>query len=349
MSVKLRWKSLQDGRKSAYLDIYHNGERQYEFLKVYLSPRDPDRREKKQLAESIRAKRELDMQNDEYGFIPQHRQKVDFLEYYRKFLAGYKGRDRRLVRYSLEKFQLMVKRERLPAKEVTPKLCQGYADFLKDPDSGLKGETPYNYWTKFKRVLKQAVKDGILRNNPADGIVVRRIVGQLKKNVLTREELQALAQTECGNLEVKRAFLFACYTGLGMAEIRKLTWERINNGKITIFREKTREQIINDLHPVTEKLLGAREELSDKIFSLPSDVAISKDLKNWAKRAGIEKNISFYSGRHTFATQLLLNGANLKTVADCLGHTSTRHTLKYLNYVDELKAEAIGKLPMLDW
>jgi len=66
------------------------------------------------------------------------------------------------------------------------------------------------------------------------------------------------------------------------------------------------------------------------------------------KQAGIHKNISFYCGRHTFATQLLLNGANLKTVADCLGHTSTTHTVKYLNYVDALKTEAIGALPGIE-
>ena len=50
---------------------------------------------------------------------------------------------------------------------------------------------------------------------------------------------------------------------------------------------------------------------------------------------------------NTFATQLLLSGANLKTVADCLGHSSTRHTIKYLNYVDELKTEAISSLPSI--
>ena len=348
MSVQVRWKSLSNGRKSAYLDIYHDGQRQYEFLKIYLNKSDPDRREKKQLVESIRAKRELDLQNEEHGFIPKHRRNVDFLKYYEEYLRNYKGRDNRLVRYSLEKFRLLVKKDHLPAKDVTPKLCQQYADFLKHPDSGLQGETPYNYWTKFKKVLKHAVKDGILRSNPAEGITVRRIIGQLKKNVLTKDELQAMAKAECGNKEVKRAFLFACFTGLGMAEIRELTWERINNGKLTIFREKNNEQIINDLHPVAQKLLGRKRKPTAKVFSLPSDVAISKDLKHWAKRAGIEKGISFYCGRHTFATQLLLNGANLKTVADCLGHSSTRHTLKYLNYVDELKSEAIGKLPMLE-
>ena len=133
-----------------------------------------------------------------------------------------------------------------------------------------------------------------------------------------------------------------------MAEIRQLNWGRIANGKIKIFREKNGEQVINDLPPTALKLLGKEKKREEKVFKLPSDVAISKDLKNWVKRAGINKNVSFYCARHTFATQLLLNGANLKTVADCMGHTNTKHTIKYLNYVDALKSEALNNLPELN-
>jgi integrase/recombinase XerD len=67
-------------------------------------------------------------------------------------------------------------------------------------------------------------------------------------------------------------------------------------------------------------------------------------LKNWIKKAEIEKNISFYCGRHTYAVNLLKNGANLKTVSDAMGHSNTRHTVKYLNYVDSLKDTATSNL-----
>ncbi|MEZ4952614.1 MAG: site-specific integrase [Saprospiraceae bacterium] len=352
MSVKLRNKTLASGAKSYYLDIYSNGERQYEFLKIYINKKDTseDKKEKKQLAESIRAKRELQLSSNEHGFIPKHKKNVDFILFYEKYLKEYKGKDERLLKCALDKFKLLVNSEKFPAKHVTPDLCQKFADFLKDPENGLKGETPSNYWTKFKRVLKAAKKEGILSANPAEDIRVKKASGQLKKEILTKEELQILATTPCGNEVVKRAFLFACFTGLGIAEIRKLTWSRVNNGKLKVYREKTNEQIINDLHPVAKKLLGEIAKPETLIFSsLPSDVAIRKVLINWVKRAGLEKHISFYCGRHTFATQLLLNGANLKTVADCMGQTSTRHTLKYLNYVDSLKSEAINNLPDLDF
>lgn len=348
MSVKLRTKALTNGKKSYYLDIFHNGNRQYEFLKIYTKPGDKDAKEKKLLAERIRAKRELEISSEEYGFVPKHRKNIDFINYFKNFLENYKGKDNRLVRYALEKFKLMIGKETLPIRSLTPTLCEEYADFLKDPKNGLRGETPYNYWTKFRKVIKQAIKDDIIIKNPTQDIVVRRVTGQLKKNVLTREELQVIAKTKCGNEEIKRAFLFACFTGLGVAEIRKLTWVKVMNNKLIIKREKTNEQVINDLHPVALQLLGPQGGPNQIIFNLPTDTGISKTLKAWIKRAGIQKNISFYCGRHTFATQLLLNGANLKTVADCLGHTSTKHTVKYLNYVDELKSKAIGDLPSIE-
>jgi len=299
MSVKLRTRTLSDGRKSYYHDIFHDGKRQYEFLKIYAKKGDPDYKEKKMLVEKIRAKRELEIGSEEYGFVPRHRRNIDFIKFYEDFLDSYPGKDVRLVKYALQKFKIMLGKDSLPIKSLTPDICEQYANFLKSPESGLRGETPYNYWTKFRKVIRKAIKEGIIIKNPTEDIIVRRTTKQLKKNVLTSEELQLIAQTPCGNQEVKRAFLFACFT-------------------------------------------------NDKIFTLPTDTAIGKDLKAWIKRAGIHKNISFYCGRHTFATQLLLNGANLKTVADCLGHTSTTHTVKYLNYVDALKTEAIGALPGID-
>jgi site-specific recombinase XerD len=63
------------------------------------------------------------------------------------------------------------------------------------------------------------------------------------------------------------------------------------------------------------------------------------------KKLKVEKDITFYCGRHTFAVQLLLHGANLKTVSELMGHSDIRSTMKYLNYIDELKNNAIDSLP----
>lgn len=173
---------------------------------------------------------------------------------------------------------------------------------------------------------------------------------RLTKQVLTEEEITVLQETYCGNSEIKRAFLFACYSGLGLAECKVLKWSNIINERLIISREKTGTEINLALSKTALGFIGKRHELDSLIFDLKhngkfiSEVSINKTLNNWLKKAEIDKKISFYCGRHTFATRLLIKGANLKTVSDALAHKTTANTIKYLNYVNSLKDEATSNL-----
>ena len=77
------------------------------------------------------------------------------------------------------------------------------------------------------------------------------------------------------------------------------------------------------------------------IFPLPSNEDCLKALKRWIKRAGINKHISWHCARHSFAVNILNNGATIKTVAALCGHSGLKHTEKYTRAVDKLKEEAI--------
>ena len=57
--------------------------------------------------------------------------------------------------------------------------------------------------------------------------------------------------------------------------------------------------------------------------------------------------VLFHCSRHSFAVNILNNGANIKTVASLLGHSGLKHTEKYTRAVDKLKEEAINSLPEL--
>jgi integrase len=81
------------------------------------------------------------------------------------------------------------------------------------------------------------------------------------------------------------------------------------------------------------------------IFHLPSHTMCLKALRHWTKKAGIEKHITWHCGRHSFAVNILNNGANIKTVASLLGHSGLKHTEKYTRAVDGLKEAAINSLP----
>ena len=98
-------------------------------------------------------------------------------------------------------------------------------------------------------------------------------------------------------------------------------------------------------HAVKPEDSGKGKE--DLIFDLPTYESCCKSVRRWVKRAGIDKHISWHCARHSFAVNILNNGANIKTVASLLGHSGLKHTEKYTRAVDKLKENAINSLPEL--
>ena len=274
--------------------------------------------------------------------------KIKVKKYLSIYLNNYTKKDRRMIKYSIEKFEAFIGHKQLNMNDLNNKHIKDFFDYLKSDEAGLSGETPNNYFTRFKKIIRAAIDDNFVDKNILDNIKMKSPRDSVKKEILTIDEIKLLNQVYWGNEEVKNAFLFACFTGLGYAELKKISWNRVNLKEKTliVFREKTKEQIVNTLHTSAIKILELQKAKDyNTIFKLKSDNAVNKVLKNAVKKAKIEKSISFYCGRHSFAVNLLKNGANLKTVADCLGHTTTKHTLKYLNYVDELKEKAVNAIP----
>ncbi|RXG16548.1 tyrosine-type recombinase/integrase [Leeuwenhoekiella aestuarii] len=343
---------------SYYLDLYKDGQRlPYEFLGIKIFVKGPDKddtqskNEKKRLAESIASQRSLELISDNTSFTPSHIKKINFFDYADAYIKTYTKKDVKMIRSTRKKFETFIGSTSLRVVDITPDLMSKYKEYLLN-DEALSGETPNNYWTRFKKILRSAKVKGIIKEMPTEDIIFSNPNkgDTLKKEVLEIEELRILAKAKCGNDEVKRSFLFSCYTGLGLAEIRNLKWEHIRNGRLLTRREKTGSKINNNLSPAAIRLLGEPDKPKNFIFNMQniSHNAVNKNLKNWVNRTKIDKKITFYSGRHTFACLLLMNGANLKSVADAMGHSTTKNTLKYLNHVERLKDEATSNLPDIE-
>ena len=82
MKVALRKKKKANGDYSLYLDFYNKGTRKYEFLGLYLTKDKKDNKRILQLAENIKAQRQIELQNHTYGFITDFKRKANFLKYY---------------------------------------------------------------------------------------------------------------------------------------------------------------------------------------------------------------------------------------------------------------------------
>src|SRR5689334_11346339 len=81
MSVTLRKRKLNSGRIQLYLDIYRYGQRKTEALQMFLDGDRFHNRETVRMAETIRAKRELDVQAELHGLTASYNRKSSFIKY----------------------------------------------------------------------------------------------------------------------------------------------------------------------------------------------------------------------------------------------------------------------------
>jgi|WetSurMetagenome_2_1015567.scaffolds.fasta_scaffold06003_6 integrase len=354
MSIKVREKELADGRISLYLDIYYAGRRSYEFLGIHLTKDRQQNKELKELAESIRAKRQLEMQSNSYGVSPHFKKKVNFLEYFRQ---TYKAR--------VEKEGLKVEKNYKTAYAHLDAFTKGQGiqigciderwleDFKTYLSSKMGNGTANIYLGEVKTILRIAHKEGYIGQNPATHFKLFK-VSESEKAFLTAPEVQKLAETPCQNPGIKLAFLFGCFTGLRHSDIRAITWGDIKDGKIHFRQRKTQgfEYLpLNDTAlAIIEKCKGKNElPLPDnRVFKLPHFSHINEILKPWITKAGIKKRITFHCSRHTFATSLLTAGTDLYTVSKLLGHKSIASTAIYAKIIDEKKLSAVNSLPQVE-
>ncbi len=351
MSVTLREKKNKS-YTSLYIDIYENGKRTFVTTDCRLMKgntqaiRDANR-ETKELAMQIRNEIELKIISNRFDLNAYAKVKIDFIVYYDNYCSNYIKKDKRVLVASFNKFKAFLKdteRNTLNAKEVTESLVLEFKEYL---ESKLKGETPTNYFKKFKKVITGALRDEIIKKNPIQDVTIRKNES-IKKDILTFEEIQLLASTECHNNEVKRAFLFSCFTGLRYSDIIVLKANDIQNNFLVIKQQKTQNKVSiplneNALTLIEDQLNGSK----NLIFNLPSHTACLKHLRNWTCKAGISKHITWHCARHSFATNIIFYGSDVNSASALLGHSSFAYTQRYVREVDALKEKAVYNLPII--
>lgn len=345
MSVKLRSKKLSNGSDSLYLDIYIKGNRYYETLDIKITKNDPYRKHKKEMAEAKRAKRELEIIADYHDVPKNFNGDEDFIEYFKKNYTDYSSRS------SLNAFVKFLNKktlnDKLPFKLLNEKVIEDYKEYLLNK---YKNSTAWMYLIKLKTILNKAVKEKIISNNPGKHISIKLL--DIEKTFLTENELKLLAETETENIEVKKAFLFSCFTGLRISDVKKLTWSQIREQKLFFRQTKTKKIEYLPLAESALKYLNLninKSEINpeDNVFKLGTEETVNNQLRAWAKKAKINKYLTFHSARHTFGTLSLSSGNDIYTVSKMMGHKSVKMTEIYAKVINKTIDEAITKLPKI--
>lgn len=348
MSVHVRYRETKQGR-SYYLDIYHKKVRWYEPLDLeFIKGHNRSLKDIEAAAETHRLRRMLELNTGVNTKRPQQVSDIDFFTFFLSRIENYQGKNKNRLRAILAAFKKFYKRPHLPFHSINQLIIK---DFRKYLDNNYNGETPHDYFQKFRTVLKEAVQAGYIEQNPADEIKNPNPgANKLNKNVLFDDEINLLANARCGNLEVSRAFLFSCYSGLRLCDIRTLKWSDIdfNSSILTIVQNKTSQQLKVRLSKEALRILGRSFQNTGLVFNLGiTDSAINADIKKWCERAGIEKHITYGCSRHSFISRILKQTGNLKAAGKLAGHTTTRHTEKYAHLLDESLWDAVNSLPPL--
>ena len=342
--------------------------RRKENLSLYLmeKPRTPAERQQNkgtlELAVKIRAEREQEFKESMLGYRLKKDRNVNFLDYFQAYINDYTKKDIRMVQIALSRFKDFLK-EHYPMHEfgikpelITKDMMEQFVAYLQ---SRSVGEGAKSIFQRFKEVIHYAIDHDVMLKDPCKGVTCKADSQILRKDVLSPEEIQRLiaCHYDNENPNVRRAFIFCLYCGLRFCDVKDLTYKNIDyaNKLLKFEQNKTKGHsassgVVIPLNDGLLSLVGEPPADGNKdalIFNLPSYESCYKSVKRWVKRAGIDKHISWHCARHSFAVNILNNGANIKTVASLLGHSGLKHTEKYTRAVDKLKEEAINSLPEL--
>lgn len=246
----------------------------------------------------------------------------------------------------------------LTQKQFNETMVKGFVDYLQANSSGSGAATAYR---RFKKMVKNMVQEGQIRKNPCADIVCRENEC-FTKAILTMEEIKALIHTHVKNEnpDIRRAFLLTLFTGIRWCDVKELRYSNVDfqSKKLKFEQAKTKGHSAKSIveMPLRDDLLkdvigtpeGQGKGRNDLIFSLPSHTMCLKALRHWTAQAGIDKHITWHCGRHSFATNLLENGANVKVVADLLGHSGLNYVERYVRAIDESKRRALNSLPEIE-
>ena len=217
-----------------------------------------------------------------------------------------------------------------------------------------------------QRPFNWAVKQGLLPTNPFRGVTHRP--GKPRRP-MTDEEFEALLAGCAGRTTKKppspadrfrELLCFLRYTGARPCEASRLRWDQVDceNAVIVIEQHKTarlqrvpKPRII-PLHPEVVRLLIAikqRGEPGPYVFRNHRGTpwnrsSLSLRMQRARRKAGIPKDAKLYGLRHRFGTRSIINGVDLKTLAELMGHTTTRMTEHYLHLAGQREHLAAAML-----
>ncbi|MDP9079298.1 MAG: site-specific integrase, partial [Bacteroidota bacterium] len=225
-------------------------------------------------------------------------------------------------------------------------------DFISNYEFYLRSEkkcannSAVKYIKNFKKIVRICLASGWLEKDPF--VNYKAKVKPVDRIFLTAEQIRQITEktfdTDRLN-QVRDIFLFCCYTGLAYADVQKLKPSEIvkgADGEMWIVTKRLKTDTATKV-PLLPAALTILEKYSNdpvctikgKALPVSTNQKMNAYLKEIAGVCGINKDITFHTARHTFATTVTLsNGVPIETVSKMLGHTNIKTTQHYAKILD---------------
>ena len=187
-------------------------------------------------------------------------------------------------------------------EDITYTFLLEFEDFMRK--RMYETNTIAKHMRQLRTFVNEAIKRGYIQPDDYPFRKYQIKTTQSKHSFLLPEEIRKLEKLELSScpkslMHSLKAFLFCCYTGIRYSDF----------------------VLLNESNIVTIK--------GEKWLIFKSNSSVNKDLKKIGVLAKIEKHFSFHTARHTNATLLIYNGAQITTVQKLLGHQSVKTTQGY--------------------
>lgn len=246
-----------------------------------------------------------------------------------------------------------IRKKDFPIKEINISFINKYELFLK-VDKKLAVATVYKTLQRLKRVTTVALEREFIAKDPFIAYKFTRPKTEIQ--YLSVQELQLLCERELAQRrleDVRKMFLFCCYTGLAYTEMENLKWVHISPGEnksmyINMVREKTNKKLFIPLMQLPKEILEYyKSEENEYVFPRLSNQKFNSYLKEVADIVNIVKRLTHHMARKTFATTVLLyNDIPLEIVSELLGHSSINITQEH--YAKVMQSKVIEHITLLD-
>jgi site-specific recombinase XerD len=253
-------------------------------------------------------------------------------------------------------------------KEITDSLVRDFRLFLNRQSAGnnratgetLKKKTQNYYLIALRSFLKYLAKRRI-ESLPAECIELAK-VPERSLDLISSQELQRLLAAPEGN-DLRslrdRAILYLLFsTGLRVSELCSLTRDiNFSSDEFSIRGKGSKVRVVfisDDARKAVKEYLKERKDMDDALFVKVGGEkkdekeglarrSIERIVKHYAIKAGISKKVTPHVIRHCFATDLLQNGADIRSVQMMLGHSNIATTQIYTHVTDKQLREVHKK------